>query len=203
MKKGMFLSSTSIWAYWVELPLIALLVWAISFNGTFDNFMKLYPLIIALSLAIIFAAIYLFRLVKISYSEIRTVGWFSSRDSAIINEARRIKMKFIGGGKIKLSLIGVDELAGFDWLKPEDESVRKEITLFRTLAYGGNAAARRVMRYFLIPEEDFCDILSGAPFARDYGAISIRTYNPEDGFEVDLIINTTINSEYDIVSAMP
>ena len=192
MKKKMILSSTAWWAFWIELPLIALLVWALSVNVHADGSLKLYPLIAVIIGAMIFAALFLLRLVELSPSEIKTIGLFSSRDSAVINEGKRLSLKLIPRGKLSLILYGKNEMPGFDWLKP-DEGDGGELPLFRAKVYGGERAASAVIKFFGARKEDIAAILSGEIKEVSSGDITIRSSVKDDGVEVDIIFNKTVD----------
>ncbi len=192
MKRNVILSSTAWWAFWVEIPLIALLAWAMSVNIHAEGTLKLYPLIIVLIGAIIFTAVFLLRLVEVSYSEIKAIGRFSSRDSAIINEGKRLNLKLLDGGKVRIILFGRDEMPGFDWLKPE-EGDGGELPLFRGKVYGGKRAIKSVLKYFGVGREDIDAIFVGKSSEIVYDALTVVTTRPEDGIEINIIFEKTID----------
>lgn len=192
MKKKIILSSTAWWAFWVELPLIALLVWAMSVNVHVEGDLKLYPLIIVIIAAIIFAAIFLIRLVEISTSEIKAIGRFSSRDTAIINKGKRLNLKLIAHGKLSLILYGKDEMPGFDWLKPE-EGDGGELPLFRAKVYGAGRAAAAVLRFYGASSAQIPALLSGELSEVSSDDITIRSTIKDDEVEIDIIFNDTVD----------
>lgn len=191
MKKRVILSSTRWWAFWVELPLIALLVWIISVNGEADGVLKLYPLMIVNIAAIVFVAVFLLRLVSISYSEIKAIGRFSSRDSAIINEGKRLNLKQRERGVVRIMLIGRDDAPDFDWMTTEDGEA-PELPLFRGKVYGGKGAIKSILRYFDIDRADIEAILSGEKFTKEYDTISVSGEHLEDGIEINIVFTKTV-----------
>ncbi len=192
MKKKVILSSTAWWAFWVELPLIALLVWAICVNGAVEGALKLYPLILVVVVSIVFVAVFLIRLVELTYSEIKTIGRFSSRDSAIINEGKRLNLKLLERGRVSIMLIGRDDTPGIDWMT--DDGRAPELPLFRGKVYGGKGAIKSVLKYFGIKSDDIASILSQKRFSQSYQDFSIYTEHPEDGLEVNIHFDKTIDS---------
>ncbi len=192
--KSTYLSSVRAWVLWTELPLMLLLVISLNLNQNVGTLMKLYPLIIALIAGILFIPFYFFRLVSISYEEIRHIGYFTPRDSALINEGKVLRIKMLSRGRLKIYLIGHDgEYAGFDWLKPEDGEP-SDITMFRGKAFGGRRAVCRVLSYFGVEKDDQELILTDDGFCRDYENVTVSTRHAEDGNEIDIRINVTLSS---------
>lgn len=193
--KRTYLLSVRLWVLWIELPVILLLLWAWNMNEATDGFIKLYPLIIFLMALIVFIPIYFFRIVEISYEEIRSIGWFSNRDSALINEGKTLKMKLLKGGKVKLYLVGHDdEYAGFDWLKPgDDDDCPRDITLYRGVAFGGRGAVKSVLSYFGVSENDYDAILGEDKVSFEYENVSVTAETGEEGREVSIRVNVTLS----------
>ena len=178
--------------YWVLLPLLILLGAACYYNQFADNFLKLYPIITVTVGGIIFIVIYFFRGIKISYDEIRDVGLFSGRDSAMINEGKTLILKRVKHGRVEITLFGNDGVtAGLDWLKSTGEAPR-DISLFRGKAIGGNKTIRRIMRFFEIPEEDIEKALSDNEFSCDRTLASVRREEIDECAVINIIINKTV-----------
>ncbi len=190
--KKLYLFCSRLWVFWIEIPLVILLIAAISFNAQTEGLLKLYPLIVVLIAAIIFVPIFFFRVISVSYAEIRYIGFFTSRDNALINEGKLLRIKMLKRGIVRLFLIGHDDtIAGFDWLKPgEDEP--QDITLFRGKTYGGKWTARRILRYFGVNADDAERALSGEPFSGEYENVTVNTSHPEDGMEIDIKLTKTV-----------
>ena len=149
-KKHLF--CTKIWFYLTEIPLALLLFVACYYNFTSDNPWQFIPLIVILLGVMVFIAIYFFRIITVSYQEIRYHGLFSSRDSAIINKDKTLILTMRSRGHIGISLYGNDGRPPmFDGLRDEASI---DIFLFRGKAVGGKRAIRSVLRYFEIKEED-------------------------------------------------
>ena len=109
-------------------------------------------MIIILSGIIVFIGIYFFRVITVSYEEVRYRGLFSSKDSAIINKDKTLIITMY-----KHSRLGVC-LYGNDGKPPMFEGLRDEgsidIFLFRGRAVGGKRTVKSLLRYFGISEED-------------------------------------------------
>lgn len=189
--KRIYLFCSRLWVFWIEIPLAFLLAVSIYYNNFAEGFVKLYPMITVLIAAIIFVPIFFFRIIELSYSDIKYIGLFTSRDRAIINEGKLLKIKMLPRGKVRLLLIGHDEIAGFDWLKPgEDEP--NDITLFRGTTFGGKYNVKRILRYFGTDHAEFGNIFSKKQYRAEYEYATISTSHPDDGMEIDIRITTTI-----------
>ena len=150
--KKIFLFSTKFTYYWVLLPLIALLTLCIVLNDSIEHYLKLYPLIAVTVIAILFTLVYYFRGVLISYAEIREVGRFSSRDTAIINKGKTIILYSEGHSCVRVTLFGNDGVKPeLSWMKSTQDAPH-DISLFRSRAFGGRRTIKRVLKYFGVPE---------------------------------------------------
>ena len=170
--KRIFLLSTRLYIFLIELPLVFLLTLAIIFNGRADGLLKLYPLIVTLSLAIIFIFLYFFRGIKIKYDEIKDVGLFSKRDKVVLNKDKTLIITVLQHKKLKIELFGFDGKAGLDWLKDEEP---KEIYLYRGKAIGGKSTPERILRFFEVSEEDLEKILIAERFSNKYQYVSVES----------------------------
>ena len=151
--KSTFLFSTKLAVYWVEIPIILLMTVAIHYNAHSSALLKLYPLIVFLGLAIAFVLVYFFRGIQVSYDEIRHVGLFSARESAMITEGKTIIIDLLKGGRLDVTLFGNDgKVAELDWLKDEEEPL--DIDLFKGKAIGGRYAALRLILLWGFTEAD-------------------------------------------------
>lgn len=147
--------------YWVLLPLIALLTACIYYNHSSSGLLKLYPLIFLLIAGMVFIFVYFYRAVKISYDEIKYIGRFSSRDSAIINAGKTLILKKLRGNRLQITLFGNDGvLPDLDWMKSTGESPR-DISLFRGKVIWYNHSVKRILRYFDFDNAACNQILSG------------------------------------------
>lgn len=134
------------------LPILAVLILAIIFNGNFEGFAKLYPLIFVSAAGIVFILVYLLRVIVITSDEIKIVGLFSSRDRAIINKDKTLIISQRKGKRLKVILFGNDgRRPSLDWAN-KDDFKPVDINLFKEIGYGGDATIRRIFRYFDISE---------------------------------------------------
>ena len=190
--KSVFLFRTKFRMYWVLLPLLALLLASIYYNQFADNLLKLYPIITVTICGMIFILIYFFRGIKISYDEIRDVGLFSGRDSAIINEGKTLIFKIKKRGRVDITLWGNDGVtADLDWLKSTGDAPR-DISLFRGKTIGGKRAVKRVLKYFEVPDFDIVRILLNEEFEKDYSIVSVKCEAEDDCKIINIKMNITV-----------
>jgi hypothetical protein len=110
---------------------------------------------------------YFFRMIIISTEEIKCIGAFSSKDSAIINKDKSLIMSLNQKGKITVRLYGNNGTPTFNWANNENyKSV--DIDIFREKAIGGTKSIARVLRYFEVPEEDILEIISKNEYEKIY-----------------------------------
>lgn len=156
--KSIFLFSSRLWFYLTEVPPVILLILAIKFNGKVDTLMKLYPLIITLSLLIVFIAVYFFKALVIKTDEVKVIGLFSGRDKAIINKGKTLAITLLKKGRLKIELFGNSEnFETYAWLKDESNT---EINLFRARTNGGKCAVKRILRFFGAEHDEIQNLIS-------------------------------------------
>lgn len=190
--KSIYLFGTRLLMYWVMLPVGALLGLCIAYNKHAENLFKFYPLIIASILGLIFIFIYFFRVIRISYDEIRYIGLFTSRDSAVINEGKTLIIERGRGKRLKVSLFGNDGvLADLDWLKSTGDAPR-DISLFRGKAIGGERAVRKVLKFFAVGEDDIKEILLGGMTSYENELILLEVFEDDDKETIKIKMLTTI-----------
>ena len=189
--KSIYFFSSKLRVYLTELPMIIFLILSIAYNDKMDTRIKLYPLIIALSLLIIFTFIYFLRFVKISTDEVRCSGLFSSRDRAVIKKDKRLVLTLMKKRRILIEIFGIGEAPTLDWVDPNDY-VDSEINLFRTKSVGGKRAAKRLLSYFDIDKKDFDSIIDGESFKGEYEFITLISEIGKNGKEISLKFNETI-----------
>jgi hypothetical protein len=135
-----------------SLPIFSVLILAIIFNGQAEGFAKLYPLIIAAALGIVFIFVYLLRFIVISTDEIKIIGLFTSKDRAIINKDKTLIISQRKKKRVKLILFGNDgRRPALDWAN-KDDFTPVDINLFKEIGYVGSATIKRIFRYFEIDE---------------------------------------------------
>ena len=190
--KPIYIFATRLRAFWVLLPMIATLYCAIIFNEDSDLAMKLYPLISFSSACIIFTFIYLFRAIEISYSEIRYIGRFSSRDSAEIVAGRTITLELMKSGKIAIRLYGKEGYnPDIKWLE-SDDSDSSDICVFRGKAYIGRVAAERILAYFGVDDNDIDTFIDSSADEKSYEAVSVSSTLENDNRLIKIRIDKTI-----------
>lgn len=191
MKKT-YISATPIAMYLTEAPLIALLTFSIVYNNSAGGFAKLYPLIAVSALAIAFVFVYLFRIAIISTDEVRMVGFFSSRDRAIINEGKTLILTLRKKGRLIVTLFGNDgERPSLDWAQ-NDDYIPIDINLFREKVEGKKNSAARILNYYEIPKEDIEKILEDDAFSKEYENITVTVEKNEDKRDIRILFTETI-----------
>ena len=190
MKKSLFLPSNFLRPFLVSLPMAALLCGAIIMNDTVDTLLGLYPLIVACILGIIFTFVYFFKAVIITKDEIKYVGPFSSRDSAIINEGKTLIITELPHGRLAVSIYGNDGVnASLDWLK--SETAVRDVYLFKGKAIGGALAIKSVLRFFSVCDEDL-SLLISEEVTLERDDYTLSSANTENGREIRIKFKKTI-----------
>ena len=190
--KKIYLFCTRLFAFWVELPLALVFVVSIIYNQHAEGTFKLYPLIILSLGAMIFFAIYFFRVIEISYAEIRYIGRFTSRDSAMINEGKTHVLTLSGFGKVDIELRGNDGPSELN-LAFDEEDGDMEYRLFRGHAFGGVGTVKKVLSYFGVDAASAEKYLRGDFHEGDYEFVSVSSgKNEEEQDTVYIRINKTI-----------
>jgi len=157
--KSIFFFCTKLRMFWTLLPVSILLWLANKFNDDVEGFVKLYPLQIFLIGVIVFIFIFFFRVISVSNQEIRMHGLFSSRDRALINKGRSLKLTIRPKRRVKFELYSTEEEPPFEWMKAV-EYLPQQICLFRASCVGGAGSVRQVLRFFGTPEDDIDMLLS-------------------------------------------
>lgn len=179
MMKPIYIYASRLRAFWVLFPMSLVLTLAIRFNPTSTNWLKLYPLIVFSAGAIIFTFVFLFRFISISYSEIKYIGRFTSRDSATVNEGKTLVIELLDKHRLNIQLYGNE---GYNpeikWLANENGEAG-DICLFRGKAYGNENVAVRILSHFGVNDPtDLESILSEEKFSASYENVSV-----ESGYE--------------------
>jgi hypothetical protein len=170
--KPLYIYASRLRAFWVLLPMSIVLTLSVRYNHATSGLLKLYPLIIFSIGAIIFTFVYLFRFIAISYSEIKYIGRFTSRDSATINEGKSLVIELLEKSRVSIRLHGNE---GYNpevkWLTNGDE----DVCIFRGRAYGNENIAIRVLSHFSVSPDDFDAILSTDGFHATYDNVSVSS----------------------------
>jgi hypothetical protein len=126
----------------------------LSYNSASEDVFKFYPLIIFLCAAIIFIFVYFFRVISLSYDEIRFHGLFSSKDSAFISEGKTLCLELHKGRTIRTKLFeDAGKEPAFEWMKAEDV-IHRDICVFRGKAIGGVGTVKRILSFYGVPESE-------------------------------------------------
>ncbi len=191
MKKTVYLFCTKPWLYLTEIPAIAMLVFAVCYNSSSEEPMKLYPLIVVSAAAALFIFVYLLRFISINTDEIRYHGLFTSRDKDFIKEDRTLIITLKPLGNMKLELYGdAGEEPPFDWMKPEDVQYR-DVCYFTGHAIGGARAAKRIAKYFTLPESE-ADKLLVPGYSFENETVNINCEKKNEVTSISIHFNVTI-----------
>jgi len=190
MKFLLFLS-TRLRVFLTEVPPIILLIVAINYNHAVDTPFKLYPLMVVLSALIIFIPIYFLRGVLISYEEVRCVGFFSSKEKAIVKEDRTLVLTLLKKRRVRVELFGKndDGDASYAWLANETPV---DINLFRAKVNGGAGVVKRIFRFFEVDDEVTSDALATEKYEKELDKVKITTDVENDFKKVILYFKETL-----------
>lgn len=191
--KATYIYASRLGAYWVLVPMSVLLMLSISFNSEVDGLLKLYPLILFSIGAIIFTFVYLFRFISVSYSEIKYIGRFTSRDSATINAGKTLVIDLLDKSRVSIQLWGNE---GYNpeikWLTSESGEAG-DICLFRGKGYGGEAVAISLLTYFGISENDDVNkILSEDGFEKTYENVTVKALTELEHRQIRIKFDKTV-----------
>ena len=175
-----------------EIPLIATLILAIIYTDTAGGLLGLYPLIVAVSLGIVAIFVYLFRVIIISFEEVKIIGLFSSKDKAIINKGKTLILTQRKRGRLKVTLFGNDgQRPALDWASTEDYELI-DINLFRESAVGGCRAILRTAGYFGIPKDTAMALLNGEADAYETDELTATVTTREGEKDLRILFKKTI-----------
>ena len=192
MKKHIILSSTKLSMYLTELPLVVLLILTIRYNPHVTTPGKLYPLIVTLIIGMLFIYIYLFRLVMISTDEVRSIGRFSSRDSATLNEGKTLILTLLPRRKMRVEVFGNDGTPpALDWAQNEDYEIA-DIFLYRERAVGTRHTVARILEYFEVPKGDAQRAPIEDGFFAEYDFLTVSTEIRNELTEVKIRFTKTV-----------
>lgn len=190
--KPIYIFASRLTALWVLLPMSIVLTLSVRFNNNVDGAMKLYPLIIFSIGAIIFTFVYYFRLIAISYSEIKYIGRFTSRDSATINEGKTLVVEMLEKRRVSIRLYGNE---GYNpeikWLTNENGE-HGDICLFRGKVYGGDEIAARILLHFDVDTRDIDTILQEDGYNETYENVTVTTETENSHRVIKIRFNKTV-----------
>lgn len=189
--KKIFLFSTKLTYYWVVVPFIALFVICLIYNDGVDHYLKLYPLMVLSIFAIVLALVYYFRGILISYEEIKQIGRFSSRDTAIINKGKTLILYRENHSRVRVILFGNDGIKPeLSWMKSTQDAP-KDISLFRSHTFGGNRTIKRVLRYFGAPDAEL-DTYFREDCERKYTNVTVTSRLENDVRKIYIKMDRTV-----------
>ena len=189
MKKK-YLFCTKLWFYLTEIPLALLLAVTIYYGPMTEGVFKLVPLMVALIFTMLFILVFFFRIIVISYEEVRYRGPFSSRDRAFINKDKTLIITMYPHGNLDVDLFGNDgQPPMFAGLKDEPPI---DIYLFRGRTIGYRGTVKSILRYFDIPLDDANQALRNDTFFGEYEQISFSAEKKEDIRELRIKFKETI-----------
>ena len=190
MSKKKYLFSTNPLMYLTEIPVVGLFLVTLYYNSLTESKIALLPLLIFLGLAFMFIAIYLFRYVSLSLEELRTRGWFSSRDSAVITKDKTLILTKLPKNKIKIELFGNDGKPPMYPGLQDEPSI--DIFLFRAKAIGTKASLASIMAFYTIPTDGITSALSEDSFSAEYELVTLSASRIEDIREIRIKFKETI-----------
>ena len=189
MKKK-YLFCTKLWFYLTEIPLALLLAVTIYYGPMTEGVFKLVPLMVTIIAAMLFILVYFFRIVVISYEEVRYRGLFSSRDRAFINKDKTLIITMHPHSNLDIDLFGNDgQPPMFAGLKDEPPI---DIYLFRGRTIGSRRTVRSILAYFDIPAEEAMQALCEDSFSREYELLSFSSEKKEDIRELRIKFKETV-----------
>ena len=173
--KPIYFYASRLRAFWVLLPMSIVLTLSIKFNSESDHWLKLYPLIIFSIGAIIFTFVFLFRFISVSYSEIKYIGRFTTRDSATINEGKTLEVEVLEKGRVGIRLYGNEGYnPDIKWLTHADGE-EGDVCLFRGKVYGKAGIATAMLMHFGTDSADIDAILNTDSFKKSYENVTVTS----------------------------
>ena len=167
------------------LPIAFLLVVSIINNPSVETPGKLYPLIIGCIFGIAMITVYLWRSVRITLEEVRSIGPFSSKDRVILKKDRTLSLTLRPKNKLRIEVYGRDDAPGYDWLKA-DENEYADVNLYRDTAIGGQNAVKRVLWLCGIEGDEAKNILEAKEYDGRVGDFEIRKYVVDSSLRYDI-----------------
>ena len=159
--KTLYLFCTKLRMYLSEIPLILLFTVVYHYNGYHDGLLKFYPLMVVIGLTMLFILLYFFRMISLSFDEVRDHGLFSSRDRAILNKDKKLVIEVHPHRILRVYVYGLDGgVPELPWTGGEDY-VQEDLCLFRGKALGGLSTVRRILTFYGADKETADALLSG------------------------------------------
>ncbi len=179
--------------YLTEIPIIVLFIITCFYNQYSEELTKLYPLLIFLCAAFVFILVYFFRVISLSFEEVRYHGFYSSRDHADINEGKELIFTLEKRRKLRIELFGNDGKAPeLDWINSDGDYKPLDIVLFRGKAICGKKRFLSILKYFGVEEEDALSIFEKESFLGEYEFVSLSSEKTEEKTIVKLKMKETV-----------
>ena len=191
MNKAIYFFCTKLRMFLSVIPLGFMLAVCIIYNDELKTPIKLYPLIIALSLFILFIFVYFFRMVSVSTEEIRAIGLYSSKEVCIVQKGRTVVFTVRSKNRLRIELFGKEDSPVFDWMK-EGDFGNDDIRLFSERAIGGQRSVGRFLKYLNISSEDIEKVFSEEDIRCEYRDYEITTSVVNEEKKVSIFFINTI-----------
>lgn len=178
--------------FWIEIPLVAMLAISIYFNNlakyaedqTAWNSMgvfKLYPFIILCAAAAVFVLLYFFRMVSLSFQQVKDIRIFGDKDDAVIEEGRYLLLTKKKGHTTELSLHCIDTEPALAWARREPNEEPLVVRLFHRKLVGYHRPCRRILKYYGCKSADIERIFACDGFSSEYEKVGVSSYTNDSG----------------------
>ena len=189
--KPIYIFASRLRSFWVLLPMSTVLTLSIRYNDSSNHWLKLYPLIIFSVCAIIFTFVYMYRFISISYSEIKYIGRFTSRDSATVNEGKTLVIELMEKRRVSIRLYGNEGYnPDIKWLTTDSEDAN--ICIFRGKAFGDEGVAIRVLDHFGVNSADIDSILNEDGFTKTYENVTVTSLTENEHRQIKIRFDKTV-----------
>ena len=188
--KPLYIYASRLRAFWVLLPMSIVLTLSVRYNQSVSGLLKLYPLIIFMIGAIAFTFVFLFRFISISYSEVRYIGRFTSRDAVKINEGKSLVIEILEKHRVSIRVYGNEGYnPDIKWLSDGD----KDVCIFRGKVFGNEQIAARILAYFDVPMGDIDEMIASEDnFTGKYENVSVSSETVDSHLQITVYFDKTL-----------
>ena len=188
--KPLYIYASRLRAFWVLLPMSVVLTLSVRYNQSVTGLLKLYPLIIFMVGAIVFTFVFLFRFISISYSEVKYIGRFTSRDAVKINEGKSLVIEILEKHRVSIRVYGNEGYnPDIKWLSDGE----KDVCIFRGKVYGAEMIAARILAYFDVSKDDIDTIITAEDrFRSTYENVSVSSDTVDDHLRITIHFDKTV-----------
>lgn len=177
--RSLILFCSKLRLYLTEIPPILLLIVAIKFNNKLETFLKLYPLIILMSAAIIFIAVYFARFIVIKNEEIKTAGFFASREKVLIAKGKTIAITILEKRRIRVDVLELNsDSSVYAWLKSE---APREVRMFSEKANGNIGTVRKIIEFYGVERDEASLAIENDEYAFEDENLKLSSLKTTDG----------------------